>query len=62
MKAAIEKYGSRCDLHLYDGQEHGFFNYGRANNRYYSETLVETDKFLASLGWITGPPTLQVKP
>lgn len=59
MKSEIEKLGSRCEVHLYDGQEHGFFNYGRNNNRYYELTLTETDKFLASLGWITGPPTLK---
>lgn len=58
MKSEIEKIGSRCDLHLYDGQEHGFFNFGRHENRYYTLTLRETDKFLASLGWISGPPTL----
>jgi acetyl esterase/lipase len=58
MKAEIEKIGGRCDLHLYDGQEHGFFNYGRADNTHYRLTLLETDKFLTSLGWLTGPPTL----
>ncbi len=59
MKAAIEKVGSRCEVHLYEGQEHGFFNYGRNNNRYYEITLIETDKFLTSLGWLTGQPTLE---
>ena len=59
MKSEIEKNGSRCDLHLYEGQEHGFFNYGRSNNRYYTATLIETDKFLASLDWIAGEPTLK---
>ena len=59
MKAEIEKVGSRCDLHLYKGQDHGFFNYGRNENKYYELTLIETDKFLASLGWISGPPTLK---
>lgn len=59
MKSDIEKVGSRCDLHLYEGQDHGFFNYGRNDNRYFELTLIETDKFVASLGWISGPPTLQ---
>ncbi len=58
MKAEIEKIGGRCDLHLYDGQEHGFFNYGRGDNTHYRLTLIETDKFLTSLGWLTGAPTL----
>jgi acetyl esterase/lipase len=58
MKAEIEGVGGRCDLHLYEGEEHGFFNYGRKENKYYRLTLLETDKFLTSLGWINGPPTL----
>jgi acetyl esterase/lipase len=62
MKAAIEKIGGRCDLHLYAGQEHGFFNYGRGDNTHYRLTLIETDKFLTSLGWLTGPPTLADEP
>lgn len=58
MKSEIEKIGGRCDLHLYEGQEHGFFNYGRGDNTYYRLTLIETDRFLASIGYLTGPPTL----
>jgi acetyl esterase/lipase len=45
--------GVRCDLHLYDGQPHGFFNKAK-----YAETLIEADKFLASLGYLKGEPTL----
>lgn len=59
MKTEIERVGGRCDLLLYEGEEHGFFNYGRKENKYYRLTLIETDKFLQSLGWINGPPTLE---
>jgi acetyl esterase len=62
MKAEIEKIGGRCDLHLYDGQEHGFFNYGRGDNTHYRLTLIETDRFLTSIGFLSGPPTLDAKP
>jgi dienelactone hydrolase len=62
MKAEIEKIGGRCDLQLYEDEEHGFFNYGRKENKYFRLTLIETDKFLTSLGWISGPPTLQERP
>ena len=48
--------GGRCDLHLYEGQLHGFFNY--KNLHYYTLTVIEADKFLASLGYLQGPPTL----
>ncbi len=53
-KAKMEKAGSRCDVHLYPGAGHGFFN----KPDHYAPTLIEADKFLASLGWIKGEPTL----
>lgn len=46
--------GSRCEVHIYQGVGHGFFN----RKEYFSRTMVEADKFLASLGWIKGEPTL----
>jgi acetyl esterase len=56
-KARMEKAGARCDAHVYDGQGHGFFNYRAQPNPYYEKTLRATDEFLASLGWLEGPPT-----
>jgi acetyl esterase/lipase len=47
----MEKVGSRCDLKLYGGQAHGFFNY--QNLEYYKQTILETDKFLQSLGYLS---------
>ena len=58
-QAAMKKSGARCDALIYEGQAHGFFNRGKSGDKYFSETLLATDKFLASLGWLTGPPTLQ---
>ena len=49
-KTVMDKVGSRCELKLYNGQPHGFFN--EANEGYYKVTLSETDKFLTSLGYI----------
>ena len=43
----------RSDLHLYEGQAHGFFNQKR-----YHETLHATDRFLRSLGYLQGPPAI----
>lgn len=57
-KTLMTEAGRRCDLHLYDGQPHGFFNYRDGANTYYYQTVTETDKFLASLGFLEGPPTL----
>lgn len=59
-KRLMEEKGRRCDLHLYEGQPHGFFNYRQRKN--YTKTVMETDRFLASLGYLKGEPTLQHKP
>lgn len=53
-KQKMEDVGSRCDLFLYEGAEHSFFNKGT----YFIETLKETDKFLKSLGYIEGEPKI----
>ncbi len=59
----MKRAGVRCELHLYEGQPHGFFNHGRGgDNRYYNETTIASDRFLGSLGWLQGPPTLEVAP
>jgi hypothetical protein len=55
----MEDKGRRCDLHLYEGQPHGFFNF--RNQEYYSKTVIEMDRFLASLGYLEGKPTLSVE-
>jgi acetyl esterase len=58
-KDLMTKSGKRCDLHLYEGQPHGFFNYRDGKNTYYYQTVIEADKFLASLGYLEGQPTLR---
>lgn len=57
-KSKMSKAGSRCDSHVYPGVGHGFFNSGS----YYSRTVIESDKFLTSLGWLKGEPTLKETP
>lgn len=52
-KSLMDQVGRRCDLHLYEGQPHGFFNVNR-NNGYYEKTELEMDRFLQSLGFLTG--------
>jgi acetyl esterase/lipase len=58
-KAKMEAAGSRCDLHLYEDQPHGFFNVTKSDGKYYRQTVYEADKFLASLGYLEGEPTIQ---
>jgi acetyl esterase/lipase len=55
-KKLMEDAGARCDLFLYDDEPHGFFNRGK-----YYDTLLEADKFLTSLGYLSGAPTLTKK-
>lgn len=43
---------NRCELEGYDEQPHGFFNFGRGDNRYYEATLKRTDQFLVSIGYL----------
>ena len=56
-KKRMEDKGGRCDLHVYEGEGHGFFNYKNYEN--YVATVIEMDKFLVSLGYLEGGPTLQ---
>ena len=55
-KMVMEKTGSRCELVLFEGEGHGFFNYGNFNN--YKSTILEADVFLKSLGYINGEPLI----
>ncbi|ANQ51420.1 alpha/beta hydrolase [Flammeovirga sp. MY04] len=47
----MEKVGSRCDLKVYEGGKHGFFNYSKKDKTFYKRTLKDTDDFLESLGY-----------
>ena len=63
IKAFDEKakaLGVNSQLHLYEGQKHGFFNYGR--NEHFEITLLEADKFLSSLGYLEGAPNKNLLP
>lgn len=56
---AMVKFGNRCELMGYEGEGHGFFNWGRSDNRNFIRTMQETDKFLRSLGYLEGPDTVE---
>lgn len=58
-EAAMKKAGIQCEVLLFEGKPHGFFNYGKDGNKPYYETVVAMDKFLASLDWLEGPPTIE---
>ena len=55
----MKAVGARCELRLYEGAKHGFFNQSKKNSKY-RETLFETDKFLGSLKYLDGPPPIEL--
>ncbi|MDW5290775.1 alpha/beta hydrolase [Formosa sp. PL04] len=58
-KANMESAGNRCDLYLYEGEKHGFFNKGKQKgDTYYIETVHDADLFLESIGYLKGKPTI----
>ena len=55
---AMEKAGNRCELAGTQGAAHGFFNFGRGDGQGFTTTLEGADRFLTSLGWISGEPAV----
>jgi dipeptidyl aminopeptidase/acylaminoacyl peptidase len=53
----MQAIGSRCELVLYDNQNHGFFDYQRSKENYL-KTILEVEKFLISLGYLNCKPTI----
>jgi len=58
-KTVMEKVGSRCELKLYEGGQHGFFNYRNLEN--YKQTVSEADTFLQSLGYLVEEPKVNIE-
>ena len=54
--------GSRCETMIFPEMPHGFFNHNRYNNVPYLKTVTAADRFLKSLGWVSGEPTLRLPP
>lgn len=58
-KEKMEAIGSRCEVIIYEGQEHGFFNqWKKEGPKYFIETNTAADEFLQSLGYLKGKATL----
>lgn len=54
--------GNDATLVSYDDEKHAFFNATQYYNRYFYETVREADRFLVSLGYLTGVPTIRPTP
>ena len=55
----MKENGNKCEIIGYPGQTHGFFNYGRAGNKYFVETVKKMDAFMVSLGYLKGPDQVE---
>ena len=59
-RKAMEQVGGSCQLVLYEGQPHGFFNPRFPEN--YRATLQAADDFLVSLGYLGQEPVVPIDP
>ncbi|MGB2273593.1 MAG: alpha/beta hydrolase, partial [Flavicella sp.] len=50
----MKDVGSRIELHLYEGQQHSFFNRGT----FFKDTVTKMDQFLVSLNFLEGKSTV----
>jgi len=48
----MEAAGNTCYVVPFSGQGHGFFNYGRSENKFYTLTIEKTTSFLMELKYI----------
>jgi acetyl esterase/lipase len=54
--AKARQVGGHVELYLAEGVGHGFFN----QSPWFERTLRRADEFLASLGYLDGPPTVEL--
>ena len=48
-KTSMTRAGNRCEIKIYPGAGHGFFNYGRDDNQYFQPTMWQFEEFLDSV-------------
>lgn len=49
----LDKWGVSQRTVVYPGAQHGFFNYGREDGRYFLKTRTEVEAFLTERNWLT---------
>jgi acetyl esterase len=54
--AKAKEIGAKVELYIAPGQTHGFFNH----SPWMEVTAAKADEFLASLGYLQGPPTIKL--
>lgn len=56
-KADMIAVGLKSDLHVYEGQPHGFFNQSKGGKDIFLDTIQKMDAFLRETGLLKGEPT-----
>ena len=56
----MSQNGRRCDLHIYEGAKHGWYNLWVSRDAM-AESLIRMDRFLISLDYLKGNPILELK-
>lgn len=51
-QSRMEIAGNTCEVMSFEGQGHGFFNYGRSEHKYYYMTIEKMEEFLTELKFI----------
>lgn len=54
----MKAVGVNCEVMIFEGMPHGFFNYSKYKHVPYCKTVIASDEFLAGLGWVEGEPTM----
>ena len=52
----MNEMGNDCMLVAYEGESHGFFNFGNKLNGPFIDTVNRMDKFLVSIDYLQAPP------
>ena len=58
-RARMREVGLDSELHLYEGQPHGFFNESRGGTEIFLDTLEKMDRFLLENGYLNGAPAAE---
>lgn len=56
----MHESGNKCTLVAYEGEPHGFFNYGKNSNAVFFDTMHKMDEFFVSLGYLKAPPEIVI--
>jgi len=58
-QSRMKALGIRSDLHTYEGEGHGFFNWQRKEHLYFKKTMTEAHHFLQELDYLKDPPNVE---